>query len=184
MASQRLSPVTAAAPNAAMASTRPSDAAAFSPKMTTRSESLVSRRARRTARPWRAAAARGCSQRGAALENQREAENGKPKPDALDGFGPMQFVNAFVNRKHAARREQQQGDDERPEVHVAAVAQRVPRVGRPPRLPQPDQQQHLIGAVRAGVNRLGQQRPRTGEKRRHGLGDRDGDVDQQRLDDV
>ena len=42
-----------------------------------------------------------------------------------------QLLDAFVDREHAAEREQHQRDDERPEVARRAVAERMRLVGRP-----------------------------------------------------
>jgi hypothetical protein len=36
-----------------------------------------------------------------------------------------QLLDAFVDREHAAEREEDDGDDERPEVPLASVAERM-----------------------------------------------------------
>ena len=68
-------------------------------------------------------------------------------------------------REHRAEGEQQQRHDERVEVPVAAVAERVLRVASRCDVRWPEQQQALVGGVGDRVHGLGQHRRRPGEQR-------------------
>ena len=79
----------------------------------------------------------------------------------------MQDVeDAFVDRHSGAEREDQHGDDEAPEIELAAVAERMEPVGRPLRLPPTPHQQQLVGRIDDAVHAFGQHRRRAGDRRR------------------
>jgi hypothetical protein len=77
--------------------------------------------------------------------------------------------DAFVDRHARAEREHHHRDDETPEIQLAAIAERVGRVGHPAGRLAPPQKEQLIDAVDEAVNALGQHRRRAGERRRDEL---------------
>ena len=119
-----------------------------------------------------------------ALERERQQQDHERQRDALDRARRAQLRDALVDREHAAAEEQQQRDDERVEVQRAAVAERVRRVGGAPGLAHAAQQEQLVAAVRARVQRLREHRARAADRRRDALGHRDQHVDDERFDDL
>ena len=97
--------------------------------------------------------------------------------------GCVQLVDALVDREEAADREQDDRHDERVDVALAAVAERVLAVGRFLRLAAAEQQQQLVAGVGEGVDALGEHRGRAREEPRDELGQGDAHVRQERRDD-
>jgi hypothetical protein len=98
----------------------------------------------------------------AALERERDRED-----DVVDGragkwFGLLDMPPALEDRHARADREDQDRDDERPEIQLAAIAERVRLVGGALGLFLPVEQQHLVAAVDHRVEAFGQHRRRSG----------------------
>ena len=93
--------------------------------------------------------------------------------DRLELVGVADLLDALVDGEHAAQAEQDDGDDERPEVPLAAVAERVLGGRRPLRPPAAEQQQRLVARVGHRVDALGQHRARAGDQEADELGDGD-----------
>ncbi len=108
----------------------------------------------------------------AGLEHDRDAEHREREPQLAERLRLVQLVPAFVDREQPADAEEQQRDDEAPEVRDLAVAERMLARGRLLGLLQPEEQQHLVRAVRVRVDRLGEHAARVGVGGCAGLGDR------------
>ena len=91
------------------------------------------------------------------LEHDRDQQDPDGDAEALDLVRVAQLRDALVEREQAAHREQHEGDDERPEVALAPVAERVLGVGLAPGPPAAEQQQRLVAGVGERVDGLGQQ---------------------------
>ena len=83
---------------------------------------------------------------------------------------------SFVDRHSCADREDQDGDDERPEIQFASIAERVRVVGRLRGALLAVQEQDLVAAIDAGVESLGQHRRRSGQSRRDEFRDADAKI--------
>ena len=92
-----------------------------------------------------------------ALEHHGEQEDADGDAEALDLVRVAQLLDALVEGEQAAHREQHEGDDERPEVALAPVAERVGGVGGLGRPLAAEQQQQLVAGVGEGVAGLGEQ---------------------------
>ena len=91
-------------------------------------------------------------------------------------LGPQDVAHPLVDRQHPAQHEHHQGDDERPEIGLHAVAERVAFIRRPLAPTLADQQEQLVAGVDQRVDRLGQHGRRAGEARGDELCQRDGAV--------
>src|SRR5438270_1050911 len=72
--------------------------------------------------------------------------------------------DAFIHRHAGAEREHEHGDDEAPEIELAAVTERVQLVGGAFRLTAAPHQQQLVDRIYHAVNALGQHRRGTGDR--------------------
>src|SRR6187397_656163 len=95
----------------------------------------------------------------------------------------MQLVPALVYREQAAHGKQQQRDDEAPEIGDLAVAERMFGIGWLLRLPESQVQQHLVAAVRKGVDGLRHHAARMRVDGCRQLGERDAEVRGERVQD-
>ena len=103
--------------------------------------------------------------------------------EVLDLVRMAQLGDALVEGEQAAHREQHEGDDERPEVALAAVAEGVLGVGLALRPLAAEHQQALVAGVGEGVDRLGEQAGRAGDQEPDELGDGDPEVGEERGED-
>src|SRR6185295_11218550 len=117
------------------------------------------------------------------LGYQAEHQDADRHPWVVHVLRVPQLVPTLVERKQAAEREQHDGDDERPEEQRLAPAEGVVGARRAPGLLHAPQQEHLVAAVRVGVDRLREHCARAGGDRGAGLGRRDGKVRAQRVED-
>jgi hypothetical protein len=86
-----------------------------------------------------------------------------------------ELVPAFVDRENAAE-EDEQRNDEREEVDLASVAERMPLVGGSRCPPDADQEQDLVDRINQRMNALGEHRGATADEAATELGDRDRQV--------
>ncbi len=117
------------------------------------------------------------------LEADRDDEHRDRDPDVLELVRVGELVDALVDREQAADREQDDRDDERVDVALAAVAERVLLVGCAPRPATAEQQQQLVARVGDRVDRLGEHRGRARDEPRDELRQRDAHVREERRDD-
>ncbi len=115
-----------------------------------------------------------------ALQQHREQQDPDGDREVLDIVGVAELLDPLVDREQAAHREQHEGDDERPEVPLAAVAERVRRVGRLGRPLAAEQQERLVAGVGQRVAGLGEQAGRTRDQEAGELGDGDPEVGERR----
>ena len=95
-------------------------------------------------------------------------------------MGIEKLVNAFIEGNAGTDGEDQNGDDERPEEDLGAVAERVLVVGRPLGALHAEQQQALIAGIDHGVHRLREHGRRAGDERSREFTDRNQGVTDQR----
>ena len=100
-----------------------------------------------------------------------------PMTKSLAGSGSTSSLDAVGDRHRGTGDEQPERREQRPDVGLPAVAERV-RVRRAGRRDRRfgDQQEDLVAGVRPGVGRLGDHRRRAGHHRRQRLRHRDQDV--------
>jgi len=125
------------------------------------------------------AAVRGLVHRGTQrerLQHDRDPQHHEGPDRGLDVLRVLDLVEALVQGEHPAEQEDDDRDEERVQVAVAAVAERVRRTGRAGGLAAADQQQDLVGRVGGGVHALGQHRAGAGEGERDELAGRDPQV--------
>ncbi len=91
------------------------------------------------------------------LEDDGEEQDADGDAEVLDLVRVAHLLDALVEGEQAAHREQHEGDDERPEVALAAVAERVLAVGGLARPLAAEQQQRLVAGVGERVDGLGEQ---------------------------
>ena len=114
-----------------------------------------------------------------ALEHDGDAEHHERHPPPPAGVlvvavaDLLELVERLVEGEEATHGEQHDRHDERIDVTVPAVAERVLLVGLPLGRPAADQQEHLVAGVRDGVDRLGEHRADPGQQERDELRDRD-----------
>ena len=116
-----------------------------------------------------------------ALEDDGEQQDADGDRQALDLVRVAQLLDALVEGEQAAHREQHEGDDEGPEVALAAVAERMVGVGglASARLPPSSSSAWLpVSASEwtASASRLG----RAGDEEPDELGDGDAEVGEER----
>ena len=111
------------------------------------------------------------------------SEHHDRQPRHLERVRVGQLLDALVQREDPADREQDDRDDEREDIALAAVAERVLRVGGPARPAAAEQQQELVARVGDRVHGLGEHGARAGEHERDELGDRDTGVREEGGDD-
>ena len=124
-----------------------------------------------------------CGAEGEALQHDGEEEDADGDLRRLHVVGVADLGDALVDGEGTTEAEQHEGDDEGPEVALAAVAERVRRVGRPPGSLAAEQQQALVPGVGDRVDGLREHRGRAGDDEADELGDGDAGVRQQRGDD-
>ena len=95
----------------------------------------------------------------------------------------LDLVPALVEREQRAHAEQHEGDDERVEVAVTPVAERVPLVRLAGTALLADEQQHLVARVGDRVHRFREQRRRRRDEEAGELRSGDGEVCPERRDD-
>ena len=103
--------------------------------------------------------------------------------EALDLVRVAQLLDALVERERAADGEQHDGDDERPEVALASVAEGMEWGRGALRAGTAEDQEELVAGVGDGVDGLGEQRRRAGDEEADELRDRDPEVRQEGGDD-
>ena len=131
---------------------------------------------RPAARRPRGAAARTRLEPRGALEEERHAQHDVRHGQRLDRLGVQQRVDALVDREAGAEHEDPDGREQRPEVALHAVAERVLPVGGLLAALERGQQEDLVDRVRDRVRALGEHRRRAGQRAGHDLGDRDRQV--------
>jgi hypothetical protein len=128
----------------------------------------------------------GLPDRGAEREGFQDDGDGQDAhghAHRLDVVLVAQLLVALEQGEHRAQDEQHQGHHERPEVALAAVAERMD-LGGPLAGPSgAQQQQPLVGAVGHRVHRLGQHGRGAGDQEPDELGHGDAGVGQERGDD-
>ena len=117
------------------------------------------------------------------LEHDGEQEDADGDAEVLDLVGVAQLLDALVEGEQPAHREQHEGDDERPEVALAPVAERVVGVGGLGGPLAAEEQEQLVAGVGEGVDRLGEQPGRAGDQEADELGDGDAEVGEERGED-
>ena len=117
------------------------------------------------------------------LEADGEHEDADRHAEVLDLVRVAQLGEALVEGEHAAEREQHEGDDERPEVALPAVAEGVLGVRLARRPLAAEHQQALVAGVGERVERLGEQAGRAGDEEPDELGDGDPEVGEERGED-
>src|SRR5437899_4202768 len=117
------------------------------------------------------------------LEDRRKAEHEKADPDRAELVRMRQPLVGLVHREHAAAKEEEQGDDQRPEVALLPVPEWMARRCRPHASTDADIEKDLIHRVRDRVRRLREERPRPCHESRYRLGDRDRQVAGESRDD-
>ena len=117
------------------------------------------------------------------LQDDREAEDAERDPCTVDLVRVAHLLNAFVEREEATHTEQHEGDDERPEVALGPVPERVGAVGGTPATLGPEQEQTLVTGVGDAVAGLGEEAGRPGEDEPDELRDGNAKVGEERGDD-
>ena len=141
----------------------------------------------RTPMPRRAACLRSwrtATRRLKAVEREGDEEHDHADPEALELRGMEDRPDALGDRDGPAHDEHPDGGQERPEVAVRAVAERMRGVGRPTARAVGDVEQRLVAGVRDRVQRLREERGRAGQRRRRALGDGDRRVRRERRQDA
>ena len=108
-----------------------------------------------------------------ALQPDRDHQDAHRDHRRRQRLGRLQLLDALVEGEHRAEREQQQRDDERVEVAVAPVAERVLGGGGALGPLAAEQQQPLVGRVGDRVHRLREHRRRARDQVADELRDRD-----------
>ncbi len=98
------------------------------------------------------------------------------------GFRMGDVDDAFVDRNARAKRKDEHGDDEAPEIELAAVAEGMELVGRALGCTAAPHQQQLVGRIDDAVHAFGQHRRGTGDRGRDELRHGDAEVRQKRDD--
>ena len=110
------------------------------------------------------------------LEDDGDDEDADGDAEVVDLVRVADLLDALVEGEQAAHREQHEGDDEGPEVALAAVAERVLAVGGLARPLAAEQQQRLVAGVGERVDGLGEQARRRRDQEADELGDGDAEV--------
>ena len=100
----------------------------------------------------------------------------------IDHVWVQNFFDTLVNGEECAEREENNGDNKRPEITLASVTKRMFAVRRHSRSFASKKQQHLISSIGNRVDAFGQQRTRTGEDEANELGNGDAKVGDHRCD--
>ena len=180
MPSQRPDPVMADRLTAIRAITRPTSAPESSSSRTGSSGAFERRM--NCSHPSPGPGRVGLPHRGAereALHHHGDQQDGDGPAGRVQLVGMQQLLDALEQGEHRAQGEQHDRDHERPEVPLAAVAERVGGGGIPARAAVAEQQQELVAGVGQGVHALGQHRRRPGEGEADELGHGDAQVGQQ-----
>ena len=111
-----------------------------------------------------------------ALEEERGAQHDVRHHQRLHRLRVHQRVDALVDREAGAEHEDPDRGEQRPEVALHAVAERVLHVGRLLAARERRQQEELVDGVGDRVGSLGEHRRRPGQEPRDDLGDRDREV--------
>src|SRR3569623_1925624 len=98
------------------------------------------------------------------FEHQGHREHAVIPCRILDRLGVLQMGAAFIDRHAAAQREDADGDDERPEIKLSAVAERVLRIRRSRGAMQPQPHQQTVAGVDERMDALGQHRRAAGDE--------------------
>src|SRR5439155_676369 len=117
------------------------------------------------------------------LEDRRKAEHEKADPDRAELVRKREALVGLVHREHAAAKEEEQRDDQRPEVALLPVSEWMARRCRSHASTDADIKKDLIHGVRDRVRRLREKRPRPCHESRDRLDDRDRQVAGESRDD-
>src|SRR3569623_710816 len=98
------------------------------------------------------------------FEHQGHREHAVLPCRILARLGVLQMGAAFIDRHAAAQREDADGDDERPEIQLSAVAERVLRIRRSRGAMQPQPHQQTVAGVDERMDALGQHRRAAGDE--------------------
>ena len=98
------------------------------------------------------------------MQREGNAERGIADRRNAEKRRRLELLDAFINRDAGAVREQQDGGDEAPEIQLPRIAEGVPRIGRPLRLPDAEEQQDLMRDGHQRVDRFRQQRGRSSQR--------------------
>jgi hypothetical protein len=120
---------------------------------------------------------------GERLEDHGEAKDEEADPHGAELLRVRESLICLVDREDAATEEQEERDDQRPEVALLAVAERVFRRRRLHAPPDADIEEDLIHGVGDRVRGLGDQRAGAGDVCGDGLGDRDRQIAGERRQD-
>ena len=115
-----------------------------------------------------------------ALQQCGEAQHDVTDEEVARGLRGDELVDAVRDRHRSTRDEQAERGEQRPDVDLSPVAERMPRVGGPSGLPVRDDQEDLVAGVRPRVRGLGDHRRRSGQRGGERLGDRDQEVRDER----
>ncbi len=117
------------------------------------------------------------------LEHDGEPEDRDGDDEVLRLVRMAHLLDALEQGEQAAHAEQDQGDDECPEVALAAVPEGMLAVGGPLGAAPTEQQKALVAGIGNGVDALGEQACGAGDEEADELGEGDAGVCQQRGDD-
>src|SRR5437773_5389431 len=106
------------------------------------------------------------------LEDRRKAKHEKADPDRAELVRMREALVGLVHGEHAAAKEEEQRDDQRPEVALLPVPEWMARRCRPHASTDADIKKDLIHRVRDRVRRLGEEPPRPCHESRDRLDDR------------
>ena len=116
------------------------------------------------------------AEEGGALQHEGQREHDVGDERVLSRLVRAELRDPAHHRDDGPDGEEPEGGEERPDVHVLAVAVRMRPVRAPPAAPLRDQEEDLVARVGPRVRRLRRHRRRRGEQRRDGLRDGDGHV--------
>jgi hypothetical protein len=120
-----------------------------------------------------------CSERDG-LEDERKGQDHVPDQEVPGRLRPDEFLDAAGNGDRGARHEQPDRSEQRPDVGLPAVTERVGDVRRAAGPPVGNQQEDLVARIGPGMRGLSQQRRRPGERGGGRLRHGDEHVDRER----
>jgi len=97
------------------------------------------------------------------FQNYGKNEHQLSDPDLGERLRMLELVETLIYRKQPAETKKEHSDDKAPEVAQLAVSEWMLVIGRPGRLAQPKEEQHLIAGIGIGVNGLCDHAARSGQ---------------------
>jgi hypothetical protein len=93
------------------------------------------------------------------------------------------LAHAFIDGKQSAEQEHHKSDNERPEIGLHAMAERMSRIRRTLAALLPDEKQNLVAGIHQRMNRFGVHGDRSGNPGGNKFRDRDGEIARERHQD-